>query len=122
TEWSLAGDQFVKDHSQAEQIATPVQLLTANLLRRHIVRRSQEDPGLRFEHGSHRRVAGVIVPKFVFRQLSEPEVEHLGITVRAQYVVFRLDVAMNYARRMCSIERARNLNCDFENLIERQII
>src|SRR6185436_2783639 len=51
-----------------------------------------------------------------------PEVQHLRIAVRPQHDVLGLDVAMNYSGRVRGAERTRDLDRDFENLVERQVV
>jgi hypothetical protein len=58
--------------------------------------------------------------KFRLGQFGQPEVEHLGIAVRPQHDVFRLDVAVNDTCRMSGFERARHLDGQLDYSVQRQ--
>ena len=118
-ERSLTANQFVEHHAKAEQIAPSVELMTADLLGRHITGGAEQYPGPRLEARRDPRIARTIFLEFLFSQLGQAKVEHLRIAVRSQHDVLGLDVAMNDSGSVRGAERAGDLNRRLDNLIER---
>ena len=61
---------------------------------------------------------GVEVVGGCLRELREPEVEHLRVSVRPKHYVLRLDVAMDDSRLVSSREGNRHLDGDVESFTD----
>src|SRR5215471_13679039 len=99
-ERTLSADELVENHAQAEEIASAIKFLSANLLWRHVTGRAQKYSGPGFETCRYSRIAGAVICQFLFSQLRQPKVEHLGVAIGPEHDVFRFDVAVNYSGGM----------------------
>ena len=90
----VAGQQFVEHDAERKDVAARIERLPRPLLGRHVGDGADDDALPRALHRRRvRRVAGLI-------QLRETEVGELGVAALGDQNVFRLDVAMQDARRM----------------------
>jgi hypothetical protein len=105
--------QLVREHAPRELIGPAVERLAADLLRRHVQRRADLRPvsgegrqpaRARVDLGRRARIDAVRA-----EPLGDPEVEHLGRTVRAHDDVLGLHVAVHDVLGVRGVERAGDL-------------
>ena len=106
--------QHLVEHSaQRKNVGPRVNRPAFGLLRRHVRRRPHDQA----------RTRGVCRHRVLiwraFEELGQPEVEHLGASVRGDDDVGRLDVAMDDAARVRGLERRRDLRAEIEGLGHR---
>ena len=100
--WS--GQQFVEHRARREQVRAPVHAVAERLLRRHVVRRAEDDALLRHLGRAH---AG------------QAEVHDLDLAAGSEPDVRRLDVAVDDALRVSVLERGEHAIHHVELLVER---
>ncbi len=101
---TLARSHFIQHQPEREQVGPSVERLSQRLLRRHITSRSQ--------HGARRcdRPAIVVRGAFQRAELSQAEIEDLGVASLGNENVGRLDVPVDDAPGVGGIERIRDLD------------
>ena len=97
-----AGEKLVENTPRREDIGSSVELLTPDLLRRHVVNRS-------YHHAAFRD----LVAPF---HTSDPEIHDLDLPVVQTAKVGRLDVAMDNTVLVGEVESATKLDDDIERL------
>ena len=105
-----AACELVENDAQREQIRPLVHVQAFGLLRRHVVGGPEQHTVLGRRHGVVRGPA---------EELRQPEVDHLHVAVGPHHHVFRLDVAMHDAARVCDRQRRGHLNRDADRLAHR---
>ena len=103
-----AGESFVENHAQGEEVGAAVGNFLAQELRGHVGGSTGE--GGEAIHGRAAIGAGEVA--------SQAEVEDLHLTGGGEHDVFRLDIAMNDAVRMSGYEGLGALQGDFEELLQ----
>jgi len=111
-EWPLPSQHLVQDHAKRPDVGALVEGLAAGLLRRHVCRGAENDPGLGGRHGQGRRIGNITRRGALPQRLSEAEVEYLHLAVMRQLDVCRLQVAVNDAVLVGVFEGFRDLLCD----------
>jgi hypothetical protein len=91
-----AGQHLEQHDAQAVQVAARIELLAVPLLRAHVVRRAEDQPG----------IGDLELQRLV---LGEPEINQRHLLIDPQHDVAGLEVAVQDARRMQRAERARDL-------------
>src|ERR1044072_2299202 len=87
----FATRHLVKNRAQAEEVASIIQLLTAQLLRRHVGHGSRYNVDLRHNARAFTRQWSFL------NRLGQSEVQHFHVAAGPDHDVFRLDVAMDDA-------------------------
>src|SRR5262245_47038977 len=90
-----AGDHFVKDHAEREDVRAMISLLSSYLLRRHVTDRAHDHARIG-EAFLGRRVL-VYAAKLLRSEFRQTEIEDLHPPVVRDKQVFRLEVAMDDA-------------------------
>ena len=104
----IAGQQFVEDGAQREHVATRIQILrAAGLLRREVLRGSRNVSGLR------KALARALIQ-------GQAEIQQLGLQVRADQNIARLQIAVDDAALMQEMHGQRHLSHQFRPLLEAQ--
>src|SRR6266496_6738385 len=109
-EWAGAREHLAKDDAEREDVAAKVNSLAEQLLRRHVVDRSQKRSRLCFD-AEERFVRAIgcertLTTRNKFRQA---EVQNLRVTVSANHEIFRFQVAVNDPRLMSFCKTFGNL-------------
>ena len=109
-----ARDRLVEHRTEGKDVAARVDGAACRLLRRHVVRRAEDDAGLRPSLKRCRQPARLgALGDFRLGQLRQAEVEDLDVPVAAHHEVFRLQIAMHdpgaVRRRQCRSHLHRNL-------------
>ena len=110
-ERTAPGEELVHDDAERELIGPEVHLFAGRLLRRHVLRRAHDQPGV----GAERRPLPVV---FEQRQLRQAEVQHLQVAVGPDHDVLGLDVAVHDAAPVSGRERAGHLRADIDRLTD----
>ena len=106
-----ARDELIAHHTHRVDVGTVVdRRIGGGLLRRHVDRRAESDPG-----------GGELLPSRCFaHRLGDPEVGHQRVLPGEEHVV-RLDVAVHHALRVREGERVRYLDQDPDRIVDRQL-
>src|SRR5262249_26029756 len=108
----LPGCHLVDDGSQAEDVATRVDVAASYLLRTHVRSRSDHAPG----RSSWLNAPVVVQSGFIAAgHLRHAEVEHLQVPARRQHEVGWLDITMRDALCVGNIQRVGDLYGDVDD-------
>jgi len=112
---------FVQQKPQRENVGARIEIVAANMLRRHVSGSAADDADdrnaflSRFRRGIVRRESqSVLGNKF-----GQAEIEHLRLPALRDENVRRFDVAMNDALGVRGVDGVRDLNPEVENLFDR---
>ena len=108
--WKPPGRHLVQHGPKGKQIAAGIQFLALGLLRRHVRDGPDGHAGagqVRLDIESLRRIGRTA---WAGTQLGQSKIENLGVSTLRNEDVCRLDVAVNDARGMRSIEGIRNVD------------
>ena len=115
---------FVKHRAKRKKIGARVEIFSHRLFRRHVHHSTHGRPGraeqILFKRGGQRR-GGRSGKHLLLRQdLSEAEVEYLGLSAAGAKNICRLDVAVDDSLCMGRIQGIRDVDADLEQIIRRQ--
>lgn len=112
-EGTLSREHFVQDAAESKKIGAAVDLLSPDLLGRHISDRSHHLPFRRVAHfrGAFRHGLG-----FRLQQLGQAEIQDLNRPILGQEQVFRFQVPVNDASLMGDRQSAGNLQGQLDRL------
>ena len=100
---------FVQNHTERPEIAACIHDLAASLFRRHVGNCAHGRPRLRKQRLRHRlRVRRTVLP-------GETEVEYLGVAALSYENVGWLDISMNDAFGVGSVQRVRHFHAQRQN-------
>ena len=114
-------DELAQHCPEGEDVAAGVQCLSADLLRRHVARRSDDGsrPG-RASRGAHRRIHQLApARRRLGGQLGDAEVEELDLAVDADERILRLHVAVDDSALMRCGQAVRHLRSPVQRGLER---
>ena len=110
-EWRAAGDQLITERPHGVDVHAMIEVrIRGRLLRRHVRRGSERDPGGREP----------LTTRGLAQRLGNAEVHDERVPAREQHVV-RLDVAMRDAVRVGVGERVHDLHEDLHRVVDRQL-
>lgn len=115
-EGTAAGDHFVQQRAEAEDVGAGVYLAALGLFRGHVADCAEDGAllGLRLQRA--RRL--IFANRRDLGELGQPEVEHFDQAVFGHHHVAGLQVAMDNAGRMRRRQRVGNLHRTFQRLVE----
>src|SRR6516164_3246490 len=107
----LAGEHFIQNNPEGEQITPRVRDLSGNLFRRHIANRAEELPRMTYIQSCDAFRVNCRAWQDLFRQT---KIQHLHVAVGANHNVCRFEVAMHDTRTVSCGERLKYLFRDVQ--------
>src|SRR5579864_3059350 len=115
---TFCSEHFVEDGAEGEDVASPVEVLAFDLLRRHVLKCADE--GALFSNGRTFRSGGQ--SDRTGRRDSgfgEAEIEKLGASF-GEHNVARFEITMDHAAAVRLVESIGDLRADFQDLLNRE--
>ena len=112
------GEHLVQQHAETEHVAAMIDLPAARLLGRHVGDRAEHQPGIGV--GLGQRLAARVAAQRV-DQLSQAEIDDLGMTIFRQHHVGRLEIAMDDPLVVGARQAFGHFRRDFERAAGRQM-
>ena len=110
----------MEHYPQAEYVRAMINLLSQHLLRRKICKRAHQHFWIGFHCDGNRGLS--VEPGFTRGWFCQSEVQHFDQTIGPRHDIFRLDVAMHYACRVCGGQSIRDLNRDIHGFFQIQCL
>src|SRR6516165_9661209 len=114
----LAARKHLEENTaEGEHIAALIRGTAPGLLRRHVCGGPEDHTGIRASHRQRGRIGHRGVRRGPFKYLRESEIENFHLAIRSNLHVSRLEIAMDHALLVSSLQRLADAFSNVQSFI-----